>query len=73
VDNGEDFSRELMTGWASNTFFISRTTLGGLDDLGYIMDYSKAGVVEHIVTVPELSSLVLVAAALPCLLRRRRK
>jgi hypothetical protein len=56
VDNGMDFRDELMTGWASSTFFISRTTLGALDDLGYIVDYSKAGIVDHIVTVPEPSA-----------------
>lgn len=72
VDNGMDFTNELMTGWASNTFFVSRTTLGGLDDLGYIIDYSKAGVVNPIVTVPELSSLGLCLASAVLLLRRRR-
>lgn len=72
-DNGEDFSRELMTGWASDTFFLSRTTLGSLDDLGYTVDYSKAGIVNHVVTVPEISSIALVAAAAPWMLRRRRK
>ena len=68
---GMDFSQELMTGWASNTFFVSRTTLGALDDLGYTVDYSKAGVENHIV-VPEVSSLLLVAGAFPLLARRRR-
>lgn len=53
VDNGMDFSTELMTGWASNSFFVSGTTLGGLDDLGYMVDYTKAGVVNHVVSVPE--------------------
>jgi hypothetical protein len=72
VDNGMDFSKELMTGWASNTFFVSRTTLGGLDDLGYIVDYSKAGVVNHIVTVPEWSSTGLLLLGSGLMVRRRR-
>lgn len=72
VDNGRDFSTELMTGWASPTFFISRTTLGALDDLGYQVDYSKAGVVNHIVTVPEFSNVMLALAAVPVWIRRRR-
>lgn len=72
VYNGMDFSEELMTGWASSSFFVSRTTLGALDDLGYIVDYSKAGVVNHIVTVPEISSLMLLLSAVPWLVVRRR-
>ncbi len=72
VDNGMDFENELMTGWASNTFFVSRTTLGALDDLGYIIDYSKAGVINHLVTIPEFSSLILGLAAVPWAMRRRR-
>ncbi|MCX8494695.1 MAG: hypothetical protein ORN51_00750 [Akkermansiaceae bacterium] len=73
IDNGMDFQNELMTGWASNPFFVSRTTLGALDDLGYTVDYSKAGIVDHIVTVPEASSLLFICAALPWLARRQRK
>lgn len=69
---GMDFSHELMTGWASNTFFVSRTTLGALDDLGYTVDYSKAGVVNYTVVVPECSSLLLVLGTMPLLTRRRR-
>ncbi len=70
---GMDFSHELMTGWASNTFFVSRTTLGALDDLGYTVDYSKAGVVNHTVVVPEVSSLLLgLGALLSTVLHRRR-
>jgi Leishmanolysin len=72
ADNGLDFANELMTGWASSNFFISRATLGALDDLGYIVDYSKAGVVNHIVIVPEISSLMLCLGALPLLVRRRK-
>lgn len=69
---GRDFSNELMTGWASSSFFVSTVTLGGLDDLGYTVDYSKAGVVNHIV-IPEASSLILGLAAVPWILRRRRR
>lgn len=69
---GLDFSNELMTGWASSTFFVSTVTLGSLDDLGYQVDYSKAGIVDHIV-VPEASSLVFGLAAMSLTLRRRRQ
>jgi hypothetical protein len=72
ASNGMDFASELMTGWASNTFFVSRTTLGALDDLGYVVDYSKAGVVSHLV-VPEGSSWMLCLAAMPWALLRRRR
>lgn len=64
---GLDFSNELMTGWSSSTFFVSTVTLGSLDDLGYIVDYSKAGI-----AVPEVSGLLLSLVALPLLLKRRR-
>lgn len=69
---GMNFSNELMTGWASSTFFISEVTLGGLDDLGYIVDYSKAGIVNHIV-VPETSGLVLSLIGAGLLARRKRR
>lgn len=69
---GPDFRTELMTGWASNTFFISTVTLGGLDDLGYIVDYSKAGPVNHTVVVPEVSSVGLVLLSVGLMFRRRR-
>ncbi len=72
VSNGMDFSNELMTGWASNNFFVSNTTLGGIDDLGYIVDYTKAGVVNHVVSVPEWSSLGLCLSGGVLLARRRR-
>ena len=72
ASNGLDFASELMTGWASNPFFVSRTTLGALDDLGYVVDYSKAGVLSHLV-VPEGSSLMLCLAAMPWALLRRRR
>lgn len=45
---GLDLRSELMTGWASDMFFVSRTTLGAMDDLGYVVDYSKAGVVPEV-------------------------
>jgi len=70
---GMDFRDELMTGWATGTFFVSGTTLGGLDDLGYAVDYSKVGVVNHIVSVPEWSSLALCFGIVPVLALRRRR
>lgn len=72
VSNGMDFTNELMTGWDSDSFYLSATTLGGLDDLGYIVDYSKAGVVTHTVIVPEWSSFGLCLASSLLLVRRRR-
>ena len=50
---GLDLSQELMTGWASDVFFVSEMTLGSLEDLGFEVDYSKAGIVDHVVVVPE--------------------
>jgi hypothetical protein len=70
--SGMDFTSELMTGWASGSFFISTVTLGGLDDLGYTVDYSKAGVVNHVVVVPELSSLALCLLGMGLMVRRKR-
>ena len=64
---GLDFSQELMTGWASGQFLLSTVTLGGLDDLGYIVDYSKAGL------IPEPSTGMLLAAASGLAFRRRRR
>jgi hypothetical protein len=64
---GLDFTEELMTGWASNQFFLSTVTLGGLDDLGYIVDYSKAGL------IPEPATAMLVVAASGLAFRRRRR
>lgn len=71
-DTGLDFRNELMTGWAASTFFVSKTTLGGLDDLGYIVDYSKAGIVSHVVTIPEISSSAFCLLGGLLLTRRRR-
>lgn len=66
---GMDFSRELMTGWASGSFFLSTVTLGSLDDLGYIVDYSKAG----LITIPEPSFAMLAPLSLACTLFGRRR
>lgn len=71
VDHGLDFRNELMTGWSSDPFFVSRTTLGAIEDLGYTVDYSMAGIVSHTV-VPEASSLALGLVAAGFALRRRR-
>lgn len=68
---GLDFSQELMTGWASNPFFLSTVTLGGLDDLGYVVDYTKAGLISY-TAVPEPAAGILFAASSMLLLRRRR-
>lgn len=62
---GKDLRDELMTGWATDLFFVSRTTLGAIDDLGYAVDYSKAGL------VPEISSACYLGLS-ALLLRRRR-
>lgn len=71
---GMDFSKELMTGWASDTFFLSTVTLGGLVDLGYTVDYSKAGVINYAVSaVPEPAGVLALGALLGGgLLTRRR-
>ena len=67
---GLDMSHELMTGWSSDTFFVSTLTLAALDDLGYTVDYSKAGIVTY---VPEPSVFLLGLAAFPILWRMRRR
>lgn len=72
ADNGMDFSQELMTGWSSGSYFLSRTTLGALEDLGYLVDYSKAGVIDHLVVVPETSTAALAFVAAGMFLRRKR-
>lgn len=73
VNNGLDFKYELMTGWSSDPFFLSRTTLGAIEDLGYLVDYSKAGIIDHVVTVPECGGFLLAAITVPPLLLRRRR
>ncbi|NQX01354.1 PEP-CTERM sorting domain-containing protein [bacterium] len=72
--SGMDFSKELMTGWASNSFFLSTVTLGGLADLGYTVDYTKAGVINYTASaVPEPAGVLAVGALLVGgLLTRRR-
>lgn len=70
---GLDLANELMTGWASSTFFVSKMTLGALDDLGYTVDYSKAGIVNYVASVPEWSSLALGLGVLPWALMLRRR
>lgn len=68
--SGLDLSKELMTGWASDTFYLSTVTLGSLEDLGYDVDYSKAG----IIGVPEPSAyLTTLSLGLILLASRRRK
>jgi hypothetical protein len=62
-----------MTGWASSTFFVSQMTLGALDDLGYTVDYSKAGIVNYVASIPEWSSLALGLGVLPWALMLRRR
>ena len=72
-DTGLDFANELMTGWASNVFYVSTATLGAIDDLGYIVDYSKAGIIDHVVVVPEVSTTSLLFLSAACVFRRSRK
>lgn len=71
---GLDLSTELMTGWASSTFFLSTLTLGGLADLGYTVDYSKAGPISYnqVVSVPEPTGVLALAALLAGGLMTRR-
>lgn len=69
---GLDISQELMTGWASDTFFLSEVTLGALEDLGYEVDYAKAGIIDHVVSVPEPGAIVPAAGLAAFALVRRR-
>lgn len=50
---GEDMRYELMTGWADSPTFLSSVTLGALEDLGYIVDYSI------LAAVPEPAAVAL--------------
>ena len=69
--SGLDFSQELMTGWASSSFLLSTVTLGGLDDLGYVVDYSRAGLISYNpVPEPSVTLLCFFGAALG--MRRKR-
>lgn len=72
---GMDLSKELMTGWAGDSFFVSTMTLGGLADLGYQVDYSKAGPVNYVqvTAVPEPGSLLAMAGLLAGGLMTRRR
>jgi hypothetical protein len=57
--SGRDMTYELMTGWFNlgQTPFVSRTTLGQFEDLGYIVNYSA---------VPEPSTLLLGLVVIAC-------
>lgn len=69
---GMDFSQELMTGWASPSFFLSTVTLGALDDLGYVVDYTRAGQISYSpVPEPSVSLLCLIGGSLTICRRRR--
>ena len=48
-----DMQFELMTGWLNAPTYISNTTIGALEDLGYIVNYNVVN------PVPEPSSLLL--------------
>lgn len=68
---GLDFSHELMTGWANDAMFLSEVTLGSLEDLGFEVDHTKAGLITY-AAVPEAGPLpALAAGALLIGLRRR--
>lgn len=69
---GLDLAYELMTGWTDGTMFLSTVTLGALDDLGYVVDYSKAGLISYS-PVPEPASAGLLGVSAICLLRRQRR
>jgi len=63
-----DLANELMTGWLNENIYLSKTTLGAIDDLGYIVDYSKAG----FIIIPEAGWIGWSLACVGMLLRRRR-
>ncbi len=71
---GLDLSQELMTGWASSSFFIAKMTLGSLVDLGYEVDYSKAGRINYTSAVPEPEGVLVIAGWMmgAIWMRRRR-
>jgi hypothetical protein len=70
---GLDFSREIFTGWASSTFFMSTVTLGALDDLGYQIDYTKAGLlIQPPIPEPSTAAMLLLGAFAAARRRRRR-
>ena len=64
-----DMQNELMTGWLNNNLYISKTTLGAIDDLGYIVDYTKAGLVS---AIPEAGLMGWGIAIAGLAWRRRR-
>lgn len=70
---GLDISQELMTGWASDVFFVSQMTIGSLEDLGYEVDYSKAGIVDHVVAVPEPAAWAFAGSAVALIAVKRRR
>jgi hypothetical protein len=62
---GTDFSKELITGRVSSTLFLSNVTLGGLVDLGYAVDCSKAGVIRYTASAAPASASVPAPGVLP--------
>ena len=66
VSDGQDMSLMLMSGWLNPGSFISDTTLGSFEDLGY-------NTTLVLTSVPEPSSaLIMTIGSLSLLLRRRR-
>ena len=66
VSDGQDMSLMLMSGWLNPSSYISDTTLGSFEDLGYNTTLVLA-------SVPEPSSaLLLVAGCVGISLRRKR-
>jgi len=64
-----DMQNELMTGWLNDNLYVSKTTLGAIDDLGYVVDYSKAGLVS---AIPETGLMGWGFAVAGLAWRRRR-
>lgn len=48
-------------------------TLGALEDLGYTVDYSMAGMIDHVAVVPEASTAALAFVAAAGSRARKRK